>query len=245
MLGIRHNIITLLYAAKGHIENHLCRAESSHFKSEEDRRVCAEQTLKRTHTLLQRTLDITRNLGLRFKKVSDKTSQAAAPSSLRSIWARTEHCFKHPIQANRISISTSIPRHFPDLLCQDTDLQEALFLLMQNAFDALHNKTSEPWLEKKIILRAEIGMHEDEPRAFITFADNGPGISQSDLTRLFQPFFSTRHNDGGNGLGLYLVRQLISKNNGKISVSSFEGCGCTFVIELPIAAQTASSLLTA
>ncbi len=243
MLGIRHNIITLLYAAKGVLENHLCRMESPNFKNDKDRLTSAEQCLTKVYGILGRTLDVTRSVGLRIKAKPHCTE--GGRTNLRDIWFIVENGLRFETTQARVQVSASIPRNFPDLLCGEHDLQEAICLVAQNAIDALKNQppanATVAWPDKKLILRAEVGMGRDEPRAMITIADNGPGISQDSIAQIFQPFYSTRHGQGGNGLGLYIARQLIVKNGGTINVSSFEGCGCTFVIDLPIAAKAENS----
>jgi signal transduction histidine kinase len=68
--------------------------------------------------------------------------------------------------------------------------------------------------------------------------DHGPGISPSDMKRLFQPFFTTKP-DVGNGLGLWVSKNLIEKNGGAISVETSVqagNTGSTFSIQLPAAA---------
>lgn len=71
----------------------------------------------------------------------------------------------------------------------------------------------------------------------VTVADNGHGISREHLGRLFEPFFSTKH-DVGNGLGLALSKKIIDRHGGSIQVRSCTGpqhCGTTFRICLPLA----------
>lgn len=67
-------------------------------------------------------------------------------------------------------------------------------------------------------------------------SDNGHGISKDNLTRLFQPFFTTK-NDEGNGLGLALSKKIIDRHGGSISVRSCTKpfrCGTTFCVCLPL-----------
>jgi len=88
----------------------------------------------------------------------------------------------------------------------------------------------------RLIIRASLGFRaKDEPMATITIADTGPGIPEEILTRLFEPFVTTREQSGGNGLGLCMVHALVRRNGGGIAVSSFKGCGTTFVLTFPVA----------
>ncbi|MFA5761803.1 MAG: response regulator, partial [Dehalococcoidales bacterium] len=66
------------------------------------------------------------------------------------------------------------------------------------------------------------------------FRDNGLGISEENMKRLFQPFFTTKPVGEGTGLGLSLSRSIIIEHSGTISVESELNEGATFQIELPI-----------
>jgi signal transduction histidine kinase len=69
----------------------------------------------------------------------------------------------------------------------------------------------------------------------ITIADNGPGIPKNVLTRIFDPFYTTKDPGKGTGLGLSISYDIIvNKHHGRISADSEPGKGATFRIELPI-----------
>ena len=68
--------------------------------------------------------------------------------------------------------------------------------------------------------------------AIVSIQDTGVGISQEQLGRLFDPFFTTRPK--GTGLGLTIVQRVVQEHHGRISVSSVPGQGSTFTIELPL-----------
>ena len=72
-------------------------------------------------------------------------------------------------------------------------------------------------------------------RIEIIFADNGAGISSDNLERIFDPFFTTNRHQGGTGLGLHIVYNLITqKLGGSITVSSTPGKGTRFTLQLPV-----------
>lgn len=73
---------------------------------------------------------------------------------------------------------------------------------------------------------------EFEAEAIVEVSDNGRGISTEDLTRIFNPFFTT--TKGGTGLGLPAVRRIVRAHRGRVEVSSFPGKGSTFTIHLPL-----------
>ena len=63
--------------------------------------------------------------------------------------------------------------------------------------------------------------------------DNGEGIAQSKLSSIFQMFYRATDNSQGSGLGLYIVKNVVEKLNGKISVTSEESKGTVFKVEIP------------
>lgn len=74
-----------------------------------------------------------------------------------------------------------------------------------------------------------------EGRLVITYKDNGCGIPSEALDRIFEPFFTTNRANGGSGLGLYIVYNLIGqKLNGSINCHSTVGEGTTFVLDVPL-----------
>ena len=81
--------------------------------------------------------------------------------------------------------------------------------------------------------RIEVETHYNEKleMAALTIRDNGPGMSESVQERVFEPYFSTKEE--GTGLGLAIVKRIINDHGGYIRLSSIEGEGTTFMIELP------------
>ncbi len=73
---------------------------------------------------------------------------------------------------------------------------------------------------------------EFEDEAIVEVSDNGCGISEADLVRIFNPFFTTR--PGGTGLGLPAVRRIARAHGGGVTVKSSLGAGSTFTLHLPI-----------
>lgn len=71
----------------------------------------------------------------------------------------------------------------------------------------------------------------------ISFSDDGPGIPQYVIGKVFDPFFTTKEPGKGTGLGLAIAYGIINEHGGEIHVSSREGEGATFVIELPVLEQ--------
>ena len=70
-------------------------------------------------------------------------------------------------------------------------------------------------------------------RIHVEVHDNGVGIRAAELTRVFEPFFSTRRKGTGTGLGLSIVKNIVEEHRGTIEIDSEPGRGTTVVVALP------------
>jgi len=96
--------------------------------------------------------------------------------------------------------------------------------LVTNAWHAMDGVTG--------TLRISTSVRDD--RVVVAVADQGTGIPQDVLPRIFEPYFSTKPKGHGIGLGLSIVRQVVSDQGGTIRAEPNEPQGTVFIIELPI-----------
>ncbi|MBD3383859.1 response regulator [candidate division KSB1 bacterium] len=80
---------------------------------------------------------------------------------------------------------------------------------------------------------------EEETAIYIDFIDNGVGISKEDIKHIFTPFFSTKSQKGGTGLGLYLSYTTVKKEGGDLFVKSRKGDGTSFTVKVPVVVESA------
>ncbi len=104
----------------------------------------------------------------------------------------------------------------------EDSLQSVLINLISNSVDAMPDGG-----------RLTISCWIEEGKLIITCNDTGQGMSQSELEKVFNPFFTTKETGEGTGLGLYITYNQIQKMNGQITVESTPDVGTTFRIELP------------
>jgi len=104
----------------------------------------------------------------------------------------------------------------------ETLLKQAVKNLLHNALDA----------GDKVWLSIERGLSFDKDGTFIVVKDNGKGIPENDLSRIFMPFYTTKNS--GSGIGLALVQKIAMGHGGNITVESMEGKGSTFRLFLPM-----------
>jgi len=104
-------------------------------------------------------------------------------------------------------------------------------ILLKNALNNLIINACQA-IDKSGEINIKIDYDDRRNQLRISISDNGRGISKENLSKIFNPFFSTR--DKGTGLGLALVRKIITGHMGHIEVESIEGKGTTFTITLPV-----------
>ena len=115
----------------------------------------------------------------------------------------------------------------PDLAHINSDcgqIQQAIIILAANAIDAMADGG-------KLSFRA----FEQKSRVVVEVADTGSGIPPENMSKIYEPFFTTKEVGKGTGLGLAVCYGIISEHGGRLSVRSNVGKGTTFSIFLPVA----------
>jgi two-component system, NtrC family, sensor kinase len=112
------------------------------------------------------------------------------------------------------------------------DIGRVILNLITNAFYTVAEK-------KKLIVGdyepvVTVSTKKNFDKVFITVADNGNGIPQKVLDKIFQPFFTTKPTGQGTGLGLSLSYDIVKAHGGELKVETIEGEGSEFVMQLPI-----------
>jgi signal transduction histidine kinase len=78
-------------------------------------------------------------------------------------------------------------------------------------------------------------IYENNGILWIKYSDNGKGMSERERARIFEPFYTTKRRQGGSGLGLHIVYNLVTQRlNGNIICESTPGVGTNFIIQVPI-----------
>ncbi len=103
-------------------------------------------------------------------------------------------------------------------------IKQVLLNLIKNAAEALDDDRNG---------KVTIGLKDENGMAALSISDNGVGISAENLARIWEPFFTTK-GENGTGLGLDICRKIIEAHKGTITVVSTVGVGTTFTVRLPI-----------
>jgi signal transduction histidine kinase len=173
----------------------------------------AEQELNRVAAIARRTLG--------FYKDTAKPSTLDVCEVIQS----TLGIYEGRIERKNITVRKSYPENCA-LFAPEGELRQVIANLISNAIDALPSQGGQ----------LDIAVEGEDHFLNITIADNGHGISDLHINRIFEPFFSTK-DEVGTGLGLWISRELVAKNGGIITLKSSqeaEGHGTSFTLKFPL-----------
>ncbi len=145
----------------------------------------------------------------------------ASPVPLRPFVTELLELSDGAMEAERVE--NAVPEDAPAVLADPDRLDRILANLVGNALK---------YSQDRVVVRAR----PDGAHVHVTVADQGPGIAEGDLPRIFDRYYrGQRHEGEGLGLGLYIVRKLVEAHGGRIWVESRPGHGSAFTFTLPIA----------
>ena len=119
-----------------------------------------------------------------------------------------------------IKVDVEASPDLPVLMADRNQLKQVFFNVIKNAMEAM-----EPGGQLNLKTRS------DDASVYLMFGDNGTGIKQEDLLRLFEPYHTTK--PGGNGLGLMIVQRIMKEHGGQVGVESKAGVGTVVTLEFP------------
>jgi signal transduction histidine kinase/chemotaxis methyl-accepting protein methylase len=126
------------------------------------------------------------------------------------------------VEPQRLELVYELSEPSPMVDCNSTELEQVLVNLMNNSLQACPGTC-----------RIELCTQSGGGKVRVSIVDNGPGISAENRARIFDPFFSTRRNAGGIGLGLSISHRIVRSLGGDITLAMEVDPGARFDIELP------------
>lgn len=158
---------------------------------------------------------------------SRESTLALEMIDLTSIIEETFSFVDHIFSLKRIKIIRNLLPGLPKVMVDSNQMKQVFINLLTNAAEAMPEGGT-------ITISAE-SIENIHNRNIIRMiiADTGHGISAEDRQRVFYPFFTTRKKSGGTGLGLSVVKGIIEKHKGTITIENEPGGGTRVIIELP------------
>ena len=149
------------------------------------------------------------------------------PTDLNALVEQTLFLLKHHQRFKRLTVERGLGEGLPPVMVDAERMMQAFMAIMLNAADAVaHGGT----------LRVRTRLDPERHEAVAEFEDTGIGMAASELTKIFEPFYTTKPPGHGTGLGLTICYGIVEEQGGRIAVQSQPGRGTTFQIYLPVAA---------
>lgn len=144
--------------------------------------------------------------------------------SYEELLDKTLPVLQDKLAEQQVTVELDIPADLPPLSLDPELMRNCITNFITNAAQAMPEGG---------IIRLGAGLIPDDPGwVQVTFADQGTGISEEDLSKVFQPYFTTK--DLGIGLGLAITERIIKEHGGTITVTSHPGNGTIFTVLLPM-----------
>jgi signal transduction histidine kinase len=212
--GIAHEINNPLAAIAGCTEGLLKRVGQERFEPELFRNY-----LKIIEEEILRCKNITSGM-LSFVR---KTTYDTQDVDIHKTLDKTIEIIGFQGRLKKVELIKDYAEGLPLIKGSEGELRQVFLAIIINALDAMEDRGTlfiETWIvEGKVLIR---------------ITDSGSGISPEHISRIFDPFYTTKGEKGGTGLGLSIANKIVNNHGGSMEVSSEEGKGTAFIITLPI-----------
>jgi len=176
---------------------------------------------------LQESIDVARSEISRLDSIVTQFLRAIRPSkpelrpeNINAIIEETLRFLAPEIKDRDIVVEEELRSDLPPIELDRDQMKQAFYNVIKNSFEAV---------KRHGVLR--IRTDRDDTHVIISFSDSGGGISAENLSRIFEPYFTTKA--AGTGLGLLIVRRIVREHGGELSIESSEGKGLILTIRLP------------
>src|SRR5215469_1837716 len=215
------NPLTPIALSAERIRRHLERLRQSDPASIEVVRVCA--------TTIENAVDTVRTLVNEFATLARFPASQPKPADINSIAESALSMFDGRLDG--IRLHTAFGSNLPKVMADSEAIKRAIANLVDNAAEAVQSS-----MVKEIEIST--GLVASRDAVEISVADSGEGVNQEAKERLFLAYSSTKKR--GTGLGLAIVSRIVEDHHGSIRVEENRPVGARFVIELPVAVESAA-----
>src|SRR6266480_3329719 len=220
----RLNALTLLAAGVAHEIGNPLNSLHIHLQ-------LMERAVQKLHdgakSELQQSIEVARSEVDRLDSIVTQFLRAIRPSrpqlrpeNLNTIVEEAVRFFMPGIQDRNIVVEQELRSDLPLLQLDRDQMKQAFYNVIKNSLEAMQRHGT---------LRIHTDL--DDTHVFIRFVDSGSGMSAGNLSRVFEPYFTTKPS--GTGLGLLIVRRVVREHGGELSIESSQGKGLTLTIRLP------------
>jgi len=175
---------------------------------------------------VQRCTNIVDGL-LDFSRPKGKTKQR---TRVMNLVEDTLFLLRHHKTYRKLEVRLDVDPTLPDIHGNAEQLIQAFMAISLNAVDAMENGG-------ELRVRTARSDHRDD-EIVVEFQDTGHGIPRHSLSKIFDPFYTTKPQGRGTGLGLSVCYGIVEQHGGRIEVESQQGRGATFRVFLPITGES-------
>ncbi|MHC4954586.1 MAG: sensor histidine kinase [Planctomycetota bacterium] len=151
---------------------------------------------------------------------TDPTERAAV--DLNQVIGEVATALAGDLEERHASIELNLGREIPPIMGNSLELGQVVGNLVRNAVQAAPSG-----------VRVRVSTAVKKNAVALVVADDGRGMSGATQDRMFEPFFTTRQDEGGTGLGLSLVRAIVHSHGGRVDVASEPGEGTRIEVVVP------------
>jgi signal transduction histidine kinase len=220
----RLNALTLLAAGVAHEIGNPLNSLNIHLQliEREARKAdgAVRPKLQESIAIARTEIDRLDSIVTQFLRAIRPTRPQLRPENINSIVEEAVRFFAPEIKDRDLVVEQELRSDLPMLELDRDQMKQAFYNVIKNSFEAMKSRG---------ILRIRTDM--DDSHVLVRFSDTGGGISQEHLSRVFEPYFTTKQS--GTGLGLLIVRRIVREHGGELSIESSEGKGLSLTLRLP------------
>jgi two-component system NtrC family sensor kinase len=149
-----------------------------------------------------------------------------ARASLNEVIEEVVALSRHLIHTNGVELKLDLEKDLPWVLMDSNQMKQVLLNLVHNALQAMPRGG-------EMLISTQSSSRGGRDWIKATVYDTGVGIPQMELARIFEPFYTTKGDSGGTGLGLSVTYGIVTDHGGQIDVESELGVGSKFTVWLP------------
>jgi signal transduction histidine kinase len=220
----RLNALTLLAAGVAHEIGNPLNSLHIHLQLMERK---AQELDHNATAELQQSIDVARSEVRRLDSIVTQFLRAVRPSQPRlhpenvnTIVEEAVRFFTPEIQDRDMVVEQELRADLPLLRLDRGQMKQAFYNVIKNSLEAMKRHGT-------LRIRTDL----DDTHVIVTFVDTGGGMSTENLSRVFEPYFTTKPS--GTGLGLLIVRRIVREHGGELSIETTQGKGLTLRIRLP------------
>jgi two-component system, sporulation sensor kinase E len=220
----RLNALTLLAAGVAHEIGNPLNSLHIHLQLMERK---AQELDRNEKGELQQSIDVARSEVRRLDSIVTQFLRAIRPSrpqlrpeNVNTIVEEAVRFFTPEIQDRDIVVEQELRADLPLLQLDREQMKQAFYNVIKNSLEAMRRHGT-------LRIRTDL----DDTYVIVSFVDTGGGMSAENLSRVFEPYFTTKPS--GTGLGLLIVRRIVREHGGELSIESSQGRGLTLTIRLP------------